>query len=458
MIKKFFVLLMLACLLNLNLNKAQAAGVKRIVRQSQQANKNNKNKNNIDNEIKSQQKAKTDVELKIKQYNEVAKQKARESENLLGQINKLKRDANESQSKIKELESENSRLESSIKNLNKDIAKLNSEMEKLLVKLRQRVLSIYKYNSQENLNLLFSAQDTHEALINAYNFSYLLNEDKSIVDNLLEKSNKLKSSRRQLEENSAQIKVKRGELVKKQSEFNTAVKDTNNLLKDIQAQQSKALTASKELENSQRDIGNRIINLTRQKEAQAKALAEREAKARAQAQAKANANKAQAKNNNSQAKANNNKAPTKAQASTSNSNSTPTRNLAAASLEWPVRGKISAPYGSRIHPVFKTKVFNSGIDIKASQGAPVRAAAGGEVLYTGWMRGFGQVVILDHGGNISTVYAHLASAQVKEGQSVRAGSVLGTVGNSGTESEYALHFEVRKGGSAQNPINYLKKG
>ncbi|MBR1418194.1 MAG: M23 family metallopeptidase, partial [Synergistaceae bacterium] len=102
-------------------------------------------------------------------------------------------------------------------------------------------------------------------------------------------------------------------------------------------------------------------------------------------------------------------------------------------------------------------VFNSGIDIKASQGAPVKAAAGGEVLYTGWMRGFGQVVILDHGGNISTVYAHLSSTQVKEGQSVRAGSVLGAVGNSGTESEYALHFEVRKAGSAQNPMNYLKK-
>ena len=269
--------------------------------------------------------------------------------------------------------------------------------------------------------------------------------------------------------------------MKKQSEFNTAVNDTNNLLKDIQAEQSKALAASKELENSQREIGSRIVNLTRQKEAQARAKAraeaeqaakaqaqaqakaEQAAKAKAQAQAKANNinnNKAQANNKaqvnnvnnkNNKAQANNNKVQQSSAASA------PTRTLTAASLEWPVRGKISAPYGSRVHPVFKTKVFNSGIDIKASQGAPVKAAAGGEVLYTGWMRGFGQVVILDHGGNISTVYAHLSSTQVKEGQSVRAGSVLGAVGNSGTESEYALHFEVRKAGSAQNPMNYLKK-
>ena len=103
------ILIMLACVFNLNfnfnLNTAQAAGVKRIVRKGQQ---NNNNK--LDTEIKSQQKAKTDVEKKIKQYNEVAKQKAKESENLLGQINKLKRGASESQSKIKELEQENVKL------------------------------------------------------------------------------------------------------------------------------------------------------------------------------------------------------------------------------------------------------------------------------------------------------------------------------------------------------------
>ncbi|MBQ8692099.1 MAG: hypothetical protein IJ520_03040, partial [Synergistaceae bacterium] len=363
MSKKFMILIMLACVFNLNfnLNTAQAAGVKRIVRKSQQ---NNNNK--LDTEIKSQQKAKTDVEKKIKQYNEVAKQKAKESENLLGQINKLKRGASESQSKIKELEQENVKLESSIKNLNKDIANLNVEMEKLLVKLRQRVLSIYKYNAQENLNLLFAAQNTHEALINSYNFSYLLNEDKNIVDELLSKADRLRSSRLQLETNSAQIKVKRGELVKKQSEFNTAVNDTNNLLKDIQAQQSKALAASKELENSQREIGSRIVNLTRQKEAQARAKAEQAAKAQAQAQAKAEQaaraksqaqanNKAQANNiNNNKSQVNNNKAQANNKVQQSSAASTPTRTLTAASLEWPVRGKISAPYGSRVHPVFKT--------------------------------------------------------------------------------------------------------
>ncbi|MBR0256512.1 MAG: M23 family metallopeptidase, partial [Synergistaceae bacterium] len=111
----------------------------------------------------------------------------------------------------------------------------------------------------------------------------------------------------------------------------------------------------------------------------------------------------------------------------------------------------------RVHPVFKTKVFNSGIDIQAAAGTPVKAAGAGEVLYRGWLRGFGQVVIIDHGGNLSTVYAHLGGTSVNEGSTVKTGTVIGRVGNTGTDQEYGLHFEVRRGGSAVNPMNYLRK-
>ena len=78
-------------------------------------------------------------------------------------------------------------------------------------------------------------------------------------------------------------------------------------------------------------------------------------------------------------------------------------------------------------------------------------------MYQGWLRGFGQVIIIDHGGDLTTVYAHLGGASVREGISVKAGTVIGRVGNTGTDSEYGLHFEVRKNGSAVNPMNYLRR-
>ena len=126
-------------------------------------------------------------------------------------------------------------------------------------------------------------------------------------------------------------------------------------------------------------------------------------------------------------------------------------------FDWPLRGPISSPFGQRIHPIFKTKAFHSGIDIAAPAGTSVRAAAAGEVLFDGWLRGYGQVVILDHGRSYSTVYAHLSSTSVREGQIVGAGTAIGRVGRTGTATGYHLHFEVRVGGAVKNPLDYLKR-
>jgi murein DD-endopeptidase MepM/ murein hydrolase activator NlpD len=126
-------------------------------------------------------------------------------------------------------------------------------------------------------------------------------------------------------------------------------------------------------------------------------------------------------------------------------------------FDWPLRGKINSPFGTRVHPVFKTKSFHSGIDIASPQGTPVKAAAPGEVLFEGWMRGYGRVVIIDHGRDYSTVYAHMSSTRVKEGAVVKAGTVVGAVGDTGTTTGYHLHFEVRVGSAAKNPLDYLKR-
>jgi murein DD-endopeptidase MepM/ murein hydrolase activator NlpD len=126
-------------------------------------------------------------------------------------------------------------------------------------------------------------------------------------------------------------------------------------------------------------------------------------------------------------------------------------------FDWPLRGPMSSPFGSRVHPVFKTKSFHSGLDIAAPRGTPIKAAAPGEVLFEGWMRGYGQVIIIDHGRNYSTVYAHMSSTRVKEGTVVNAGTVVGAVGDTGTTTGYHLHFEVRVGSTAKNPLDYLKR-
>jgi len=125
----------------------------------------------------------------------------------------------------------------------------------------------------------------------------------------------------------------------------------------------------------------------------------------------------------------------------------------------PCGGRITSYYGYRIHPIFKTKIFHSGVDIGAPYGTPIKAANSGRVSYTGWYGGYGKVVIVDHGRingrPTSTLYAHQSSIAVSNGQSVKRGQVIGYVGSTGYSTGPHLHFEVRINGKTVNPLNYI---
>ncbi|HEX2958667.1 MAG TPA: peptidoglycan DD-metalloendopeptidase family protein [Chitinispirillaceae bacterium] len=126
-------------------------------------------------------------------------------------------------------------------------------------------------------------------------------------------------------------------------------------------------------------------------------------------------------------------------------------------LAWPVEGKVVSPFGKIVHPVYKTVTMNNGIDIGASKGVSVRCVAPGTVIHTGWMRGLGQIVIVDHNGGYITVYAHLQEIAVRMDQTVDFGTRLGDVGDTGSMGDASLHFEIRKSTDAFNPSEWLEK-
>lgn len=122
----------------------------------------------------------------------------------------------------------------------------------------------------------------------------------------------------------------------------------------------------------------------------------------------------------------------------------------------PVDGQLTSGFGMRVHPLSGQKILHSGIDLSAPSGTPVHATADGIVSYSGWSRGNGNIVVVEHGHGFSTVYAHNTKNLAKVGQTVRRGQKISTTGSTGVSTGPHVHYEVWKNGTCVNPESFAK--
>jgi septal ring factor EnvC (AmiA/AmiB activator) len=127
-------------------------------------------------------------------------------------------------------------------------------------------------------------------------------------------------------------------------------------------------------------------------------------------------------------------------------------------LPWPTEGRIVTGFGAQVHPRFGTRTFRNGVDIEAAVGREVAAVHAGHVIYTGWFKGYGNLIIVDHGNEYYTLYAHIAEIEAKEGEDVRQGQRIGTVGETGSLAGPRLYFEVRYQSRPLDPEQWLRQG
>ncbi len=129
-------------------------------------------------------------------------------------------------------------------------------------------------------------------------------------------------------------------------------------------------------------------------------------------------------------------------------------------MAWPLPSdhSVTSGYGMRFHPILRKNRLHTGIDIGGNYGASIVAANSGTVIYAGWSSGYGYTVIIDHGGGISTLYAHNSKILVKKGNKVKKEQIIAKVGSTGLSTGPHLHFEVRENGKPVNPLEkYLTK-
>jgi murein DD-endopeptidase MepM/ murein hydrolase activator NlpD len=361
----------------------------------------------IEKELANQQKRLDTMEREIKKNNAKLKDAKKKEERAINDISKLSSQLAEAEQRLNVTELKRQQIMNKLVETTARIQDMELRIEGAKKLLKERVVAVYKYGGAAEFSLLMSASGTQDALATSYMLTKIAEQDKVLIDNLTSEKNALDKARAELEKQRKELERRNEEMKKQKTAIQKTTNDRNRMLQQarkdkamFQAEQDELLKASRELKSKVNDL------LARKKK-------------------------------------------------NSGSGSTPLY-YKGGKFAWPLRGKITSPYGTRTHPVFKTKITHSGIDIDGNKGDPVRAAANGEVLYTGWLRGYGQVVIIDHGGDLTSVYAHLSGIDTAENAKVKTGDKIGRVGSTGVATGSHLHFEVRVNGNTQNPMKYLQ--
>lgn len=348
---------------------------------------------------KQQQQIKKQMELQQKEL----KEKEAEKKTYIGQLNKLENDMAKVQDDINSLARQLENAEKQVHLTSQELAAKEEELSQRMAYFSQRVKDVYINGQVSYLEVAFQATSVSDFLSRFDLLEELVEQDVEILNEIEAEINEVEEKKAALEKQLSQIQE-----IKKATE------------------QKEKLLASKQEEKKQW-----IEQVEQDKKAVEKALDELEALS---AQVAAQIKKIQEER------------------------ARKSKNQFSGEFTWPTPGytRITSEYGYRTHPILKEKRMHTGIDIGAPAGTSIKAADGGTVIYAGWLGAYGNATIIDHGGSISTMYAHQSSILVKENQNVKRGEVIGKVGSTGWSTGPHLHFEVRKNGDPINPWNYLK--
>ncbi len=324
----------------------------------------------------------------------------KQEKTIMGQLQSIEKNIIKKENEIKTLEGKIEYLQTNIAVTEENIELAEADLQEKNQQLGDRLVYIYEKGDLTYLEVLLSATDLKDFLTRYDLLSMIVEQDLSLIDSI----NQQKMA---LNVNKSDLEVQKNEL--------------------LYAQDSEK-TKREELSGQKQDKKKVLTSVQKEKAQYEKALAELEQTSN---QLEATIRRIQAGTSGEQ--------------------------LGTGVFTWPAPGysTITSAYGMRYHPILKYNKMHTGVDIGAPGGADIVAADSGTVIQTGWLGGYGQVVVVDHGGGISTLYAHMSTIIAANGASVTKGQIIGKVGSTGWSTGPHLHFEVRINGVHTNPMSYL---
>lgn len=337
---------------------------------------------------------------------------------LASQIAVLEQELAEHRARLAELEQLFERQTADLEHLRRQYATAQRILE-------ERLVELYQAGEEDALGILLQVQSLSDFLAQVEYFDDIGRQDRAISDQL----HRLKGQMRVAREKTRDTKEK--------------VADATAVIADKTAEQiaaREALVAEQEALAAARENKQGLLASTREHRHEAEEDLEAMQAASASLAARIRAAQAAA----AAAAA----AAAESQPTSGSSGGSSGTGVSASGFIWPVSGVVTSGFG------FRWGRMHEGIDISAPAGTPIRAVASGTVILSGWMGGYGQLTVIDHGNGLSTAYAHQSAVYVGGG-SVSQGTVIGAVGCTGSCTGNHLHFEVRVNGSAVDPMGYL---
>jgi len=348
-----------------------------------------------------------DIEAHEKEVAAIEKQEIR----IIDELNDIDYRLDTKKKEVSNLETDISRIETSIQTNTARAAELNAAVKTGESNAAGRLVALYKLNQLGKLNYLASADSIYTFFHRKTLLESILDHDQKLLNDLSKSTTDLKRVTENLKQQKQKILNLEKSLKIQIQEAAQAKKKRTALLKTIRNKKSLELAAIESLKRSAQALNEKIDRL-------------------------------------------------KIQSKPPSDDSSPLPRLFTdlkGLLKMPVKGRIIQFYGTYTDTRFNLVNFRSGINIKADRGEPVHAVFGGTTLFANWFKGYGNMIIIDHGDHYYTVYAHAEELFKQKGDPVVAGEVIATVGDSGSMIGPGLHFEVRHHGKPVDPIHWIDK-
>ena len=332
---------------------------------------------------------------------------------VLSQLNKLERNLAKKEKELKTLKQKLANVTQKAHRTNEELQLITQAMENQEGFLEKRLVALYKAGEMGIPQIFFSSHSYGEFLNQRYYWASVLGLDRQLVEDFREKQGVLGSYREQLKGDQRELQALKGETEQKRAEIHQDRMQKSKLLEAVRGEKRIHLAAIKELETASVQLQTLVEKF------------EKEIRGKAKAEASLPSGKGFG---NFRGK-----------------------------LALPVEGQILSNFGRNENPRFNTFTVQKGIEIEAPIGTEIKAVYAGRILYSDWFKGYGKILIIDHGEGYYTLSGHASALLKNVGEEVRAGEVVALVGDTGSLKGPCLYFEIRQRGKPLNPLEWLAR-